>query len=80
MNKYVVRRTSDTEYQLERPNGTVLVTADASDVEALPSDPDIQPSIPTDVAEPIVSYAEANNALHEWRVLVWVGMRYIDDR
>lgn len=79
-DKYTVRRTSDTDYQLERPDGTVLVTADATSVDALPSDPDKTPQIPNDITEPVVSYAEANNGLHEWRVMVWIGMRYIDDR
>lgn len=79
-DKYTVRRTSDTDYQLERPDGTVLIEADASNVSGLPSDPDEYPNLPADIAEEVVSYAEANDALHEWRVLVWVGMRYLDDR
>lgn len=78
--KYVIRRTSDTNYQLERADGTVLVAADATTVEELPTDPDVQPAIPGDIAEPVVTYAENNNALHEWRVMQWVGIRYVDDQ
>jgi len=80
-DKYVLRRTSDTEYQLEARDGSILVgPVDATTVGAFPSGPDQQPNVPADIAEPVVSYAEDNNALHEWRVMQWVGIRYIDDR
>lgn len=80
-DKYTLKRLSDTDYQLEDPDGTVLVgPIDASTIEALPTDPDEQPNVPAGLAEPVVSYAEDNNALHEWRVMQWVGIRYLDDR
>jgi hypothetical protein len=79
--KYTVRRLSDTEYQLEKPDGTVWIgPVDASNVDALPTDPNKNPDIPADLAEPVVSYAESNNALHELRVLQWIGIRYKDDK
>jgi len=81
MSKFTLRRLTDNDYQLERPNGTVLVgPVNSTTVDALPSDPDEQPNVPADIAEPVVTYAENNNALHEWRVMQWVGIRYVDDR
>lgn len=79
--KYTLRRTSNSGYQLEYPDGSVMVgPVDASTVDSLPTDPDSNPNVPADIAEPVVSYAEANDALHEWRVIQWVGIRYLDDR
>lgn len=78
--KYTLRRTTDSDYQFEKPDGTVMVTANATNVAALPSDPDQQPSVPADIAEPIVTYCEDNGHLHEWRVIQWIGVRYLDDR
>ena len=79
--EYVLRRSTDSEYQLERPSGDVLVgPVDASTVESLPTDPNVQPNVPADIAEPVVTYAENNNGLHKWRVMQWVGIRYVDDR
>lgn len=79
-SKYTIRRTTNVDYQLENPDGTVLVSAEANNVPSLPSDPNEQPNVPADLAEPVVSYAENNDLLHEWRVIQWVGLRYIDDR
>jgi len=80
-DKYTLRRTSDGVYQLEKPDGSILVgPIDASTVDSLPSDPDAYPNVPADIAEPVVTYLEDNLLLDEWRLMQWVGVRYIDDR
>jgi len=80
-DKYTLRRTSDGVYQLEKPDGSILVgPIDAATVDSLPSDPDTYPNVPADIAQPVVTHLEDNLLLDEWRLMQWVGVRYIDDR
>jgi DNA-binding NarL/FixJ family response regulator len=71
-SEYIVRRTSETDYQVEDPDGTVLVSTTYQ----------TPPDIPDGIAEDIVTYAETNGdtALHELRKMMLVGFRYVDDR
>lgn len=70
--EYIVRRTTETDYQLVDPSGSVLLSTTYQ----------TPPRVPEDIAEDIVTYAEANGsgAMHELRKMMLVGFRYIDAR
>jgi len=70
--EYIVRRTSESDYQVETPDGSVLVSTTYQ----------TPPDIPEGIAEDIVTYAENSGdaAMHELRKMMLVGFRYVDDR
>lgn len=73
---YVVRRTSDTDYQLEDPDGTVLVSTTYQD----------RPDIPDGMVDELVTYAFDNSTsyddgyMKELAKIQILGIRYVDDR
>jgi len=75
-DEYIVRRTSETDYQLEDPTGVVLV-------ETTYQDP---PAIPRGIADDIVPYAFGSSssfdgpAMQELAKMQLLGFRYVDDR
>lgn len=71
-SEYVLRRVSDTDYQIEDPSGTTLF----SETYQSP------PAIPHGIAEDVVNHGEQGGspAMHELRKMMFVGFRYVDSR
>lgn len=70
--KYTLKRTSSTDYRLERPDGTTVLTTTFAE----------KPDVSADLSRDLVNYASNNgqSGIVDVLDLVLTGVRYIDAR